>query len=184
MKNILYNAAAIIFFSSPVFAENLTNQINVIGLIPGISTPAQVNAAADNGITNSGLGSLDKSLDTLNSGMFTIGGIKMNCAVSFDKNKMELFSCVTGMFASNVETHNILKRGFQEKFGTPYIDKDSVIRNKLGVEYNTNSVSWKDKSGNALILRMMVDKLDQGDLTIESNEFLQKQEQQENARRF
>lgn len=183
MKNILY-AAAIIFFSSPVFAENLTNQINVVGLIPGISTPAQVNAVADNGITNSGLGSLDKSLDTLNSGMFTIGGIKMNCAVSFDENKMEAFSCVTGMFASNVETHNILKRGFQEKFGTPYKDMDYVVKNKLGTEYKSNAVSWWDKAGNVLILKMMGDKLDQGNLTIQSNGLLQKQQQQENARRF
>ncbi len=179
MKNILYAAAIIYFFSSPVFAENLTNQINVIGLIPGISTPAQVSAASNNGLTK-----LSKDLGGLDMGMFTIGGIDLHCSMSFDKNKMELFSCVTGMFASNVETHNILKRGFQEKFGTPYIDKDTVVRNKLGVEYNTNSVSWKDKAGNFLILRMMADKLDQGDLTIESNEFSQKQEQQENARRF
>ena len=87
MKNILYAAAIIYFFSSPVFAENLTNQINVIGLIPGISTPAQVSAASNNGLTK-----LSKDLGGLDMGMFTIGGIDLHCSMSFDKNKMELFS--------------------------------------------------------------------------------------------
>jgi|GEM_PF-2444773 len=175
MKRIII--AIMAFLSAPAIAQNVTNQIDIIGLIPGVSSAAQFKAA-----------STPMDYD-LGFSIFEIGGFRLVCAGEFEGDKMQRFSCETGYGGeSNIDIHNVLKRGFQEKFGSPFSDTNSSVRNGLGTEYNVNDVMWADKLGNVLLLKSMDDKIDKGSLTLFSSSLLKKiQEsnaQKDRARKF
>ncbi len=122
MKNETNNYRINRFFSVPVIAQNVTNQIDIIGLIPGVSSAAEFKAAS---IPTPDYG--DSSIEA-----FGIGGFTVGCQREFEGDKMQKFSCKTGYRESNIDIHNILKRGFQEKFGSPFSDTNSLVRNGRG----------------------------------------------------
>ena len=176
MKRIII--ALIAFFSVAVIAQNVTNQIDIIGLIPGVSSVAQFKAAS---IPTPDYG--DSSIEA-----FEIGGFRVVCKGEFEGDKMQKFSCTTGYRESNIDIHNVLKRGFQEKFGSPFSDTNSLVRNGRGTEYNANDVMWMDKLGNVLLLKSIDDKIDKGSFTLFSSSLLKKNQefnaQQDRARKF
>ena len=177
MKRMI--VAAIVFLSAPVIAQNVTNQIDIIGLIPGVSSAAQFKAAS---IPTPNVD------DSYMIKGFEIGGFRVGCEGEFEGDKMQKFSCTTGYAESNIDIHNVLKRGFQEKFGFPFSDTNSTVRNGLGTEYNVNEVLWVDKLGNMLLLKSMDYEIDKGSLTLFSSSLVKKiQEsnaQQDRARKF
>ena len=177
MKRII--VAAIAFLSAPVIAQNVTNQIDIIGLIPGVSSAAQFKAASIPSVID-GVGNMAE---------FKIGGFELICSSEFENDRMQRFHCGTGGLGySNIDIHNVLKRGFQEKFGSPFSDTNSSVRNGLGTEYNVNDVMWADKLGNILLLKSIDDKVDRGSLILVSSSLVKKiQEsnaQQDRARKF
>ncbi len=181
MKRMI--VAAIVFLSAPVIAQNVTNQIDIIGLIPGVSSAAQFKAAS---IPTPDYRAYRGDSSTFQA--FEIGGFTLGCHGEFEGDKMQKFSCTTGYAESNIDIHNVLKRGFQEKLGSPFSDTSSTVRNGLGTEFNVNEVMWADKLGNVLLLKSMDDKIDKGSLTLFSSSLVKKVQesnaQQDRARKF
>ena len=96
----------------------------------------------------------------------------MPCIGDFSNGILERFICFTGdKFTynhSNVEIHDVLKRGFAKKFGSPTNDSDTPTRTRIGVDYNINITTWIDKKGNDLVLYSMMGKIDEGALVMTS----------------
>ncbi len=154
------------------------DQLDILGLIPGVSELPQVKKAG-----------VDPNSKSNNSVMLEIGGHKIPCAMSFLGDKLASLGCITGKGskkyeqyteASNAEVHSTLTAGFTKKFGKP----DSVIREpvrtRIGVEYEQQIVIWKDRRGNKLQLVSMAGTVTEGMITFESAEYL-KQEAEKNA---
>lgn len=161
---------SIVFASLIVFATNVyagLNQIKVIGLVPGVSTEDDVNAAS----TKIG-----------NSTMYVIGGYAMFCTPTYVDGRLFLLECMTGekymsmdttnsnKIASNTEIHNALVEGFSKKFGRPSTVDNSTVSNKLGTKFNRNATTWTDKKGNKLILNSMDSNIDDGSVILLSAE--------------
>ena len=141
-------AAAITVYSLTTQAD--TEQIELIGLVPGESTKAQVIA--------------------VHSGpAFVIGGYKLMCHVDYISEKLARLSCITGKewkttdtttgstsTVSNIEVHAALLRGFTKKFGNPSNVFESTHRNRLGAAFQRHSAVWVDKKGNRLSISSMV----------------------------
>lgn len=176
------------------------DQIDVLGLIPGVSTIVNFQKAKID---------LDKKPPNTNTtgnqggGLFEIGGYKLPCIASFEDYKMEMFLCDfggdDGMWkiakflqknkeVSNIEIHHDLKNGFLRKLGIPQNDDNLPMRNKLGVEYVNNMVTWIDKQGNSLTLNSISDRVDKGYLMLLSHSYIVKNEkkrlEEEKSKRF
>ena len=113
--------AAISFLvSTTVLAR--PNQLDILGLVPGISELTQVQQAGIDLDNHS-----DKGI------RLEIGGHKIPCALSFINDKLASLVCLTGnrtdkyTEASNIEVHSTLIIGFTKKFGKP----DSVTRSSV-----------------------------------------------------
>jgi hypothetical protein len=154
------------------------NQLDILGLIPGVSSLEQVKQA-----------SLDPKSASSNDVRLDIGGHKIPCSLELLNGKLASLVCFTGegngkydiyTEASNTEVHSTLTNGFSKKFGKP----DSVIiepvRTRRGVEYEQQLVIWKDQQGNELQLHLMADTVKIGMITFESAEYLE-QEARKNA---
>ena len=162
---------------------SVPSQLDIAGLKPGISTNEQVLALH-----------IDKKVGIL-GGMdmkgFVIGGYLFNVCVPKDyhEDKLSYFFCRTGKinsvdissenayFAKNIEVHETLVKGFTKKFGTPSIIEDVPVRTRVGVDYTSNKVVWIDSQGNGLILRSMVDSIEEGKIEIVSSEKLKELEE-------
>lgn len=130
-----------------------TSQIDMLGLIPGTSSPEQVAAVSST------------------SGRLQIGGHSLDCSTEFIDNKLSLVVCLTGKdysAATNDDVHRDLVIGFTKKFGKPDTDKDFPVRTRNGVTYQQNMVSWTDQGGNTLSLMSMFSRIDQGGLSMRS----------------
>ena len=141
-------AAAITLYSLTTQAD--TEQIEVIGLVPGESTKAQV-IAVHSGST------------------FVIGGYKLMCHVDYISEILAKLSCITGKewkttdtttgstsTVSNIEVHAALLRGFTKKFGNPSNVIESKHRNLLGTSFQRHSAVWVDRMGNRLSISSML----------------------------
>ena len=161
VKNIFF-IATVIFYVSAAYAE--PKQIEIIGLIPGVSTKEQVQSA------KSDIG-------------FIIGGFELICSDEYIDGVLSNLTCFTGeeyyskdttkksyTIASNLEVHSVLTKGFTKKFGKPSDIKNMPIHNSLGTEYNRNIVIWKDKKGNELKLFSLFSKTNDGLLLLESHQ--------------
>ena len=141
------------FVSTIVFAG--PNQLDVIGLIPGVSDLDQVKQLA--------VGYGDKP----NAVLVEIGGYKLPCTVSFINNKLSSFECQVGDMGnfsddknihvqlSNLEKDITLRSGFIEKFGKPDdVIKRSITSDWLGHSYTfmVTAFIWKDERGNIFML--------------------------------
>lgn len=159
----------LIFFAMNVFAQ--TNQINIIGIVPGVSDKTEVDNA-----------SMDKD-----GKIFEIGGYRVMCHAEFEDNdnKLEGFYCYTGKKysgpfnqVSNTEIHNALVKGFIKKFGEPTSSDEIPVRTGNGVLYHNQIVIWVDKKGNSLALTKMDDTIDEGKIVMKSASFLKKIEKE------
>ncbi len=156
------------------------NQLDILGLVPGISELSHVKQ----------VGFYQKnSYSDVGAIRLEIGGHKMTCPLKFLNGKLASLTCLTGKgkeiyeqytAASNTEVHSTLTSGFMKKFGKP----DSVIRNpvrtRVGVEHEQQLVTWKDKRGNTLQLLSIVDTVNMGMISLNSAEHL-KQEAEKKA---
>jgi hypothetical protein len=154
------------------------NQLDILGLVPGVSEPPQVKQAG-----------VDPNSNSKESVMLEIGGYKIPCALSFLNGKLASLTCLTGegteeyeqyTKASNTEVHSTLTAGFTKKFGKPDSVNREPVRTRMGVEYEQQFVTWKDKRGNKLQLISMADTVNMGLITFESSEYL-KEEAEKNA---
>jgi len=145
-----------------------TNQIDIIGLVPDVSTQEQVESAkAEFG--------------------YVIGGYEIICIPEYLDGKLSQLLCVTGedsasrdratdsyRLASNAEIHKVLVKGFSKKYGAPSKIDNSTVTNGFGTEFNRSVVVWIDKKGNKLTLASMVTKVDEGMIFLESAKQLKK----------
>jgi len=167
-----------VIFSILVGASTLTyaqpKQLDILGVKPGLSTKEDVQNVF--GKTN----------------FYEIGGIRLICMSEYEQNVLGMLACITGKDAfskdialntgqilSNVEVHQLLFKGFINKFGEPTIVKDSEVQNGLGMSFQDQIVMWEDKKGNRLRLILRFDKLDQGLLIMESAQKLEQEAAQE-----
>lgn len=141
----------ITFFAAVLLASNAfgnPNHINVIGLIPGVSTEAQID---DAGIE-----------DSINS--YAIGGYSLSCYHETLSGVLSKFYCRTGedylsedlarpdRSVSNTEIHDVLIKGFTKKYGAPTRVENTTVMNQFGTKANSNRVVWVDIKGNKLTL--------------------------------
>lgn len=154
------------------------NQLDILGLIPGESELSQVKQA-----------SVDPNSNSDEGVQLEVGGHKIHCSMSFRNGKLDSLFCLTGKGtkkyaqyteASNTEVHSALTAGFTKKFGKPDSVAREVVRTRMGVKYEQQFVTWKDKRGNKLQLTSMADTVDMGVITFESSEYL-KEEAEKNA---
>lgn len=162
-------------FSINVIAS--PDQIDVIGLKPGVTTVQEFHSAG--------------KIYGNSSGIFEIGGYRLICAGEFKNNLLDAFFCKTGGKLNkdtNTQIHETLKTGFNTKFGSPDKDTNESVRTRIGVEYQSNEVLWVDSKGNALILKSMSGKIDEGEIVMYSDKRMQliknEAEQKELSRKF
>lgn len=137
--------------------------IDVIGLVPGVSTQSQVERAkADYG--------------------YVIGGYRLFCSPEYIRGKLSSFICLTGgeygskdvvsgsnHKASNIEVHETLLNGFTKKIGKPKLS-EMPTRTKIGTTYTVQVALWQDKKGNELSLVSMTNNIETGALYLKSLE--------------
>ncbi len=139
------------------------NQIDVIGMVPGVSSESDVKAAWSSPVGE-------------NAGYLEIGGYRMLCTALFDDGKLAEMKCATGKKfsnASNMEIHRALRLGFEKKFGRADEIKNSPVRNSIGIVDQSIVVIWRDKQGNRLTLSSMNGNFDEGLLQLSSSAYLQ-----------
>jgi hypothetical protein len=158
--------AVSVFLSLSAFAE--PDRIDIVGLIPSVTSLKDFDRISTDTKTPSYM-----NTKTKRNGYFDIGGYTLPCEGEFIDGRMEKFMCFTGSKNvyghSNIEIHDVLRKGFEKKFGTPYSDFNTPASTAIGVEYTRNSVTWVDKQGNSLNLLSMVGNIDQGALMIISH---------------
>lgn len=148
------------------------SQLDVIGLVPGVSTYDQVEKAKNN------YG-------------YLIGGYELFCTPEYIDGVLSKFVCLTGekylsvdrtnnleKSASNTEVHTVLSKGFQQKFGNPSKIKNIPLSNRYGMKTNCNIITWIDDKGNELILMSITDNIDQGALVFQSAKAIESKEQE------
>lgn len=178
-----------LFLSTMVVAMNAyaqPNEIEVIGIVPGVSTERQVEAAKTkhDGASN-----------------HIIGGFGLLCYSKYLDNHLSTFTCYTGKKygstdetqeaftpASNMKVHAVLAKGFTKKFGPPTNREQAEVRNGLGVRFNQEVLEWEDKKGNSLALINILGNVTEGALLMRSSQGLkidkQKQETKNKQRAF
>ncbi|MCF8178481.1 MAG: hypothetical protein K9J74_08230 [Sulfuritalea sp.] len=152
---------SLILLSSLAIAS--PDQLDVIGIVPGVSSESEVNAAWS-------------SPTGENAGYLEVGGYKMLCTALFEDGKLADMKCATGKQfsnASNMEIHRTLRLGFEGKFGRANEVKNSPVRNRVGIVNQAIVVIWRDKQGNRLTLVSMNNEFDEGLLQLSSAAHLQ-----------
>lgn len=137
--------------------------IDVIGLMPDVSTIEDFKSA----------GKFKLKQGNAYISHIEIGGYKLPCGGLFSHNRLKMLTCTTGKNhtnGTNLEIHDVFLRGFTEKFGVPVSIKNTPVRTRLGVEYISNEVTWKDKKGNKLTIKNLDKSIDEGSLTVISAE--------------
>ena len=167
-------------FALNAFAQ--PTQVDVIGLVPGVSDEAKVESLT--------VSAEEPFSQIPEFKFFEIGGFKIPCQVEFDSNnrKLESLICFTGEYsgimmteASNAKIHRVLVKGFTKKFGKPTSITDVPVRTKNGVAYTNQIVIWKDKKNNELGIFRMSDTIDGGFFHIKSGSLLKRENREEQA---
>ena len=152
-------------YKDAVTTANKNGYIDVIGLVPGVSTKAQVQLAKKNN-------------------PFVIGGYSLPCSFEYIEERLSLLECWTGKEwsydtldsgyegVSNIEVYNNLLMGFTDKFGSPTINKELRVT-KMGQEVLVEVSTWSDKYGNILSLSSMKKDTETGELSLKSYKKIQ-----------
>jgi len=157
-------------------AHATPDQLNVSGLIPGVTTQEEF----ENGKPDYG---------------YIIGGFKLICSPEYDGELLlSKVYCFTGNkyysqditiesqpYVTNLKVHETLVGGFAKKFGKPVKVIDTPVQTGLGVTYNQNSVEWRDKIGNELTLIDMSTRVGEGLLILTSAKQLKADKEEEKA---
>lgn len=155
-------------------ANSGPNQIDILGLVLGVSDLQQVKEA-----------SVDPNTTSKESVRLELGGHVMPCAVSILDGKLSDLTCLTGKGtgkyetyteASNTLVHSELALGFTKKFGKPDSVSNETVRTRAGVEYTNNQVVWIDKQGNKLILISLFGTVGKGVISFASLASMRKHE--------
>lgn len=157
------------------------NQLDILGLIPGVSELAQVQQA-----------DFDQNRKSKDGVMLEIGGYKIPCGLSFLNGKLASLVCPTGTGttgsveykyteASNIEVHSALTSGFTKKLGKPDSIIREAVRTGMGVEHENQLVTWIDKRGNKLQLISIDGNIKKGLITLMSSELLKQLEEKDAA---
>jgi hypothetical protein len=178
------NTIARIAFSTIVMVTTTTThagppKLDVLGLVAGVSTKADVNKTASGFLT----------FGDLTGVYLEIGGHRILCAAIFRDNKLDGLACPTGenrkdpfkTKASNIRIYNDLKAGFTKKFGPPDSVEDEPVRNTLGVEFANEGVIWVDARGGALLLGARHGKIDEGMISLMSPEVMKNEQEKKKA---
>jgi len=135
------------------YAQAEPEQIEVIGLVPNVSTIAEVGGGST----------------------FWIGGYKLTCSAEYIEDLLAQLHCPTGEAidreghsASNFEVHDVLVKGFTEKYGEPTNVEGAVIQTRGGGYFTRNTASWTDKKGNKLFVVSSDTRIDKGLLVLQS----------------
>lgn len=135
-------------------------QIDLVGIIPGRSV-VEVNSFADSepspGWTN-----------------LIVGGFKLPCHHQYSDGKLSQMDCRIGgdwTDESNEVIHNVLLKGFIQKFGPPQLMDTEELNTAMGVKYTNSNALWIDQSGNTLSLIKYVGAVNKGSLTLNSAEY-------------
>lgn len=175
----------IIFVCLVVLASNAyagPKQLDLIGLVPGMSTQDEVEKAKG-------------------EFRFVIGGYELGCYHEYIDEVLSKFYCFTGKdvgsrdvtdksisFAeslrygpSNITIHAALLKGFTKKFGKPSKIKNTTETNGVGTKFTVNTATWIDKSGNRLTLMSMLNDINTGFVSLESNQNIKKEIAEERA---
>jgi hypothetical protein len=166
------------------YASAGPDQLDVIGLIPGVSTPAQVRAAAKY-VGENYVGKNDKDMGV----KLEIGGHLVPCAAEFINGKLSLLGCLTGKNleayptkASTEEIHVEWREGFTKKFGKPDDVERIPLGTRMGAEVVLEMVTWNDSQGNKLYIASSFNKIDEGLLALTSSEFMKRKAEEEKAK--
>lgn len=131
------------------------NQLDVIGLVPDVSTPDEVN-----------------QVQTGEYGTFVIGGLNLLCTPEYIEEKLSSLFCLLKKSPwqplSNQSAFAILNTGFTKKFGVPTGVESNPVSNRMGAKFQQKIVRWKDKKGNELMIANMLGEVDSGMLHLES----------------
>ena len=193
-KYLFFLTASLCVFATSAKAE--PEQIDVIGFVPGVSTPSQVREFCQNTPTEC----VQESGSEI-GGYFLVGGYKMPCRARFSNGYLSLFYCYFGKeysfdmtnsssspFISNDKVFLTLVEGFRKKFGRETNSTDKTLRNRLGTGYTQTIVVWRDKKENYLIIRNIDGKVDEGSFSLISahkmKEDEKEYEEKERQRKF
>ena len=158
------------------------SQLDVIGLIPGKSTEADVKKVE---------GEVG----------FDIGGYRLFCIPEYMDGLLSQFICLFGedyytldttsdsyRVASNTEVFKVLFKGFKKKFGKPTAIGNDIVTNALGNEFERIVVVWVDKKGNKLTILNLANKVNEGELVMKSAKKImadkKEEEKEEKQRNF
>lgn len=171
MKNIISLLGLLGLSINCAFAQ--PDKIDVVGLIPGVSTVSDVAKIKTR------------------LGRYLIGGYHLNCDTEFIDQKFSELFCKTdfaflmeseqsdrGREASNLEVHQTLVEGYRQKFGAPKIETEN-LQTRIGANHNREIATWVDKFGNRLILMSIADNLNRGILLLQSADKIKADEAKE-----
>lgn len=151
LRTILLSAG--ILASVPVFAA--PNQIDVIGLIPDVSTSVEVEEAKKG-----------------EYGTFVIGGLQLICSPEYIDEKLSQLFCLLSKEEwqplSNQMAFEVLKEGFTKKLGVPTKVLSVPVSNLMGAKFQQKLVTWRDKKGNELTITNMLSDVNKGSLYLKS----------------
>jgi len=181
-------AFAMVFFMN-AWAE--PEQLDIVGIVPGITTEAQLEQKF-----------LDGKKDILSrwgeirspDNRLLIGGLILDCFSNEQdaQGHIENFNCwigdrlanlsygvdqnsydmSTGKSISNVDAHEVLLSGYTNKYGPPALRRVFIYRG--GIAYIDSQLSWIDKSGNQLSLMKTYRSGDTGKLLLQSAELVKR----------
>lgn len=168
MKKLLFAASAL--FSSTIYAEPY--QLDVAGIIPGVSTKEQVES---------------KKKDSV----YAIGGYGLICSRDYNGDMLSMFHCQfgeemlttdlvkkerTGVWntVSNTEVFEELLKGFTKKFKSEPDVSMEELTNGYGVAITRYVAVWTDSKGNMLQLYSFDEDPKKGHLLLRSKEYIDK----------
>jgi hypothetical protein len=180
MKKNLWVKVAAVMISSLLSVNILAagpDQLDVLGLIPGVSELSQVRQ----------VGKLMPSSGNDDFiGEFEIGGHKIQfCVVKFIYSKLANFGfiLVKNSTSSPIDTiYSDMKKEFTKKFGKPnFIPLYALSDNK----YIGEKAIWKDKRGNQLLIALITLNGEvTGFLSLQSSEYLKQAAEKEAKKKF
>lgn len=142
-------------------------KLDIIGIRPEVSTEQDVRSKA--------IRLLEVHDGTRLTGVFEIGGMRLICRANFVDTTLDAFVCITGLEVGkisgepgidNARAHEVLRKGFTQKFGAPDFVDSIPVRNALGARFEKSRIEWWDDNKNMIQIESLGSKIDQGSLAI------------------
>ena len=168
--------ALFVAFGGTAFAA--VDQINFVGLIPGVTTQEE----------------FDSTLKKYPGGRkaLEVGSFEIICIPTFVDDRLDKLMCLVGTergslirpttsvnLAKNSEIFRELAEGYTKKFGRPEKNIEIPVRTNSGVTYTREIMAWRDKAGNEMSLTSMTTNINEGSIVIKSSSLLSKEKNDE-----